>query len=274
MIKYAFYPPDSSLTKHIFSYGTMELDQNITVPLVSPPNGLTGFLIRTHCSDCETNGEDFEEKPIANQAQYVIGQTTMPIVGNVRGRFKYIVIFFNPLGIFQLYGTKMSDLTDKTTELNDFLGLSKTKSLIEKLVATDTSIENQIDVLNTFFLQQEPFKTDTKIVSHALDLIHKAHGNITVNELLERCETSRRSLERHFQEKIGLSPKVYSQVFRFKCMMNYLEANPKTTWAELSNIVGYFDQAHLIRYFKEYLKVSPNNLVSLDVPFINYLLHY
>ena len=64
---------------------------------------------------------------------------------------------------------------------------------------------------------------------------------------------------------------MYSSIYWFKCLMNYLQQNPKTTWLEPSSLTGYYDQPHMVRYFKEYLKVSPNQLVTLDVGFINYL---
>jgi AraC-like DNA-binding protein len=79
--------------------------------------------------------------------------------------------------------------------------------------------------------------------------------------------------ERHFQFQVGLSPKVYANIYRFKCLLNYLQHYPKTPWLKLSNLTGYYDQSHMVRYFKEYLKASPNQLISLEVDFNNYLLN-
>ena len=54
--------------------------------------------------------------------------------------------------------------------------------------------------------------------------------------------------------------------------MNYQQANPGITWTEQTYNHAFFNQVHMSKYLKEYLKVSPNNLVQLDVDFINYLL--
>jgi AraC-like DNA-binding protein len=48
--------------------------------------------------------------------------------------------------------------------------------------------------------------------------------------------------------------------------------HPGITWAQLANEAGYYDQSHMSRYVKEYLKVSPNTIVQLDMKLINYLL--
>jgi methylphosphotriester-DNA--protein-cysteine methyltransferase len=146
-------------------------------------------------------------------------------------------------------------------------------SLLKDLLAHDDS-SKWVEILNRFFLNQKKEFEDVEIVKQALKFIHQAKGNISVKALETFCGVNRRMLERQFKTKIGLSPKIYAQVFRFKYTMNYLAENPDTSWAELSNIVGYFDQSHLIRYFKEYLKTSPSNIVSLNLEFMNYFLRY
>lgn len=273
MINYSFFPADARLSEYIFSYGMMEVKDDLTSPLLSPPNGLTGFVIRTTQSKSDVVAKDFEGKPIAFQPSYVIGQTSYPITGYVVGSLKCFFVFFQPLGLYQLFGTKMSDLTNKSVDLFDFLGQEMTQNLVGKLLAKDC-IENQITVINDFFLNQKNIYNDCLVLKKALELIHSTQGNVSVKMIEETCKINRRSLERYFHDKIGLTPKIYIQVYRFKCAMNYLQQNPQTTWTELSNKLAFFDQAHMIRYFKKYIKVSANNMVSLDVDFMNYFLRH
>ena len=273
MINYSFFPADARLSEYIFSYGMMEVNDDLTSPLLSPPNGLTGFVIRTTLSKSDVVAKDFEGNLIAFQPSYVIGQTSYPITGYVIGSLKCFFVFFQPLGLYQLFGTKMSDLTNKSIDLFDFLGQETAQNLIEKLFVND-SIESQTTVMNHFFLNQKNIYNDCLVLKKALELIRVKQGNVTVKEIEETCKINRRSLERYFQDKIGLTPKIYIQVYRFKCTMNYLQQNPQTTWSELSNELAFFDQAHMIRYFKKYIKVSPNNMVSLDVDFMNYFLRH
>ncbi|WP_373057164.1 hypothetical protein [Zunongwangia sp. H14] len=71
---------------------------------------------------------------------------------------------------------------------------------------------------------------------------------------------------------LGLPPKVYCKIYQFKSLINFLQGNPGITWAQLADEVGYYDQSHMTRYVKKYLKVAPNTMVKLDMDFINYLL--
>lgn len=274
MIQYSFYPANKGLKDYIFSYGTMELAEGVTTPLVSPPNGLTGFLIRVKSDEkALVHGRDFEGNPIACQPNYAIGQTTHPISGYATGQLTILVVFFQPLGMYQLFGYDMDALSNKSVDVTAVLGATTGNALIQQLKQAD-SIEKQVGILDDFLLQQTPIEKDCAMLKKAIDMIHSAEGNINILAIETALQINRRTLERHFKQKIGISPKAYAQVYRFKCAMNYLQANPSTTWASLTYNNGFYDQAHLIRYFQEYLKVSPNNLVKLDLDFINYLLRH
>ncbi len=271
MIQYSFFPTDTRLSEYIYSYGMIEVPKGNTEPLMSPPNGLTGFLIRVKSDeDARLVATIDNDNPIGHQPSYVIGQITYPIHGYAVGLLTFLVVFFQPLGMYQLFGGNMNRLANKSVDLFDFLGDEKAAELMQKLQAKDDT-DSRVDILNKFFLQQK-VTDNCDNEKKVLDIIHKAQGNIRIKEMEEALSISRRTLERYFKEKIGISPKVYAQIFRFKCAMQYLEANPNTTWTELTYGNGFFDQSHMIRYFKEYLKVSPNNLVNVDMNLVSYLL--
>jgi AraC-like DNA-binding protein len=272
MIQYTFYQPEKGLQPYISSYGLMELPEGKTSPLLSPPNGVTGFVIRISSDPSgEVVGQDFRGNPIANQPSYAIGQTTFPITGYMIGQISFLMIFFQPLGMYRFFGKNMKALTNRSVDLHEFLGHDCCEELLARLSAVET-IEKKINILNAFFLRQKPTADEFGLVESVLSMIYESEGGIQVKTMEIKTRVSRRTMERHFLQKVGISPKVYAQIFRFKSAMNYLKANPGITWAGLAYNNGFFDQPHMIRYFKEYLKVSPNNLVSLDVDFINYLL--
>ncbi|MDQ2863707.1 MAG: helix-turn-helix domain-containing protein, partial [Bacteroidota bacterium] len=70
-------------------------------------------------------------------------------------------------------------------------------------------------------------------------------------------------LQRSFQEKMGLTPKAYQRLIRFRNVYRDMQSL-KTVggWAGLSYDLGYADQAHLIREFKEFTGFMPTELLS------------
>ena len=273
MFQNSYFKSAPDLDNFIFSYGIIEYDNPLGTTFITPPNGLTGFLIRISDETASLKASVSEGKYFAWQSNYAIGQSTLPITWSPKGYLKYLVVFFQPLGMYQLFGKNMKNLTDTTIDLHDFLGYEVFENLKERLDQKPEIID-KCEVLNDFFLALKPKVFSINLMDEALNLINESDGNISVLEIEEKLNVSRKTLERQFQEKIGLSPKVYCQVYRFKLLMNYLSEHSETTWVELSNKYRFFDQAHMIRYFKKYLNASPNNVVMLDLAAIKYLLLY
>jgi AraC-like DNA-binding protein len=179
-------------------------------------------------------------------------------------------VFFKPLGLYHFFGADMKALTNKTVDLHEFLGFEIANKLISSIKSC-SNITAQIDTLNNYFSQINAVY-DVNVLQPAIDYIDVAQGSVSIKQMEEDLSITKRTLERYFNTQVGISPKLYAQIFRFKCTMQFLQANPQATWAQITYENGFSDQSHLIKYFKDYLKVSPSNLVTLDNDFINYLL--
>lgn len=272
MLQYTFYPTASNLSNYISTYACGSLAEGKTDMLHAPPNGFCGFIINIIRDEHgKIVATDYQHNSFAYQSNYVVGQTTQLSTGYIQGKIVFLVVFFKPLGLYHFFGTDMQTLSNKTVDLHDFLGTDIATVLINDLKTSNT-IEAQINCLNNFFSQIKS-TYDVSYAQPAVDYIDAAHGNINVKDMEEKLSINRRKLERYFKIQVGISPKVYAQICRFKYTLQFLQANPTATWAHIAFESGFSDQPHLIKYFQEYLKVSPNNFVKLDNDFINYLLH-
>ena len=71
-----------------------------------------------------------------------------------------------------------------------------------------------------FFLSQLPANEIEPKVEQAINYIHRQKGNVSISDIERTCFITSRSLERYFKTYIGLSPKDYAKIYRFKCLMN------------------------------------------------------
>lgn len=264
------YLPAPELREYILSYGILEIPEGENESYFSPPLALSGFIINTANAHGKVVAK-LKQDPFFTSNEVATGQVTSPVYGQLIGQVKSIMVFFNPLGMYQLFGNDMSKLTDTSQSLFDFLDEEKAENLISLLKADETN-EVQVEVLNRFFKNRIGHANGVAKMKEAIHYIHENKGNVSVSDLENECHYQRKTLERHFKKMLGLSPKVYCKIYRFKCLINYLQENPGITWAELADQAGYYDQSHMTRYIKEYLKVSPNSMVVLDMDYINYLL--
>lgn len=258
------------LRNHILSYGILKFPEGVSEPYFSPPIALSGFIIHT------INTQNVIVAKIGDRDHYTemavaTGQVTQPVYGQNIGQARILLVFFHPMGMHQLFGTDMATLTNTSMPLKEFLGQQRADALLKKLM-TQQEDEHQIKVLNDFFSEQYPIRNEhLDRFRKVLDYIHDKKGNVNIREL-EETFYNRKTLERHFNKIVGIPPKVYCQIYRFKCLVNLIQSQPDITWAQLAPQAGYYDQAHLSRYVKDYLNVSPNSIVKLEMQLINYLL--
>lgn len=271
MKKPSNFLPAPELKPYIAAYGILEIPEGETESYFSPPLALSGFIFNLAKNRGFTRSR-IENRDFFTDNAVVTGQVTAPVYGEMVGELKSLMIFFRPSGMHRLFGNDLSELTNTSKPLSDFLGQNEADLLLKDLT-TQSENEKQIAVLNEFFRSRIPAEEKDEKFEKILDYIHSKQGDLSINEILETSFYPRRTLERHFKRKVGLSPKAYVQIYRFKCLIRFLENNPEITWSQLANQSGYFDQSHMSRYMKEYLKVSPNSLVTLDMEFINYLLN-
>lgn len=256
------FNPPVTLAPYIAYYGIWDVDEGFIESYVLPPLGFCGFII---CLDdfinARLNGNLF-----IKDRHCATGQRTAPMTGHVIGKNRILMVYIHPCGMHQLFGTDMSLLTNTTMPLTELLGEEKCRVLIEKLKNASGN-EKIIEAMNDFFSSQLPVFEITPIVSNALDYIHQNNGNVSVKEIEANCYSTARSLERHFKLYIGLGPKEYAMIYRFKCLVNFINQNPGVSWAALCEQNGYFDQSHLTRYLSRYLKVKPGDNAYLDKDF-------
>jgi len=60
-----------------------------------------------------------------------------------------------------------------------------------------------------------------------------------------------------FRENVGLTPKLFYRVRRFRTLPDRIGKGMPVNWAELAVDCGYFDQAHLIRDFRAFAGITP-----------------
>src|SRR6185295_20383896 len=93
-------------------------------------------------------------------------------------------------------------------------------------------------------------------------LIRRSHGRITVDALASRCNLSGRQLERRFLDDVGLPPKRLARIVRFQRALAVLSARERG--ADLAFRLGYADQAHFIRDFREFAGHTPMQHPALE----------
>lgn len=97
-------------------------------------------------------------------------------------------------------------------------------------------------------------------VQRAIEAMVAAHGDIDLDWLIRQTGISGRQFRRRCLEETGLSPKHLSRVLRFRHA--FALGARGLPWSLIAVETGYFDQAHLIRDFREFTGRTPLSVFS------------
>jgi len=192
----------------------------------------------------------------ANPRTLLYGTTTRTTASRIEAGAPYFGVRFRPGKASLFVREKIFELTDAQIPVRDFLGLSAEEVLCE---GTFAFRRRRIETLLVSTLANSG-SGETDALSHAVAAIDASHGEIRVRDLAARCNLSERQLERLFLERVGLSPKRYARIQRFRSVLHHLEDPTEPERPRLADIAahfGYADQSHLHRDFKEFAHQIP-----------------
>jgi methylphosphotriester-DNA--protein-cysteine methyltransferase len=95
------------------------------------------------------------------------------------------------------------------------------------------------------------------LVETASRMITRNRGLASIDQVTAALGLNERTLERRFKQKLGLSPKRFSRIIRFQNFLNAAGTGQNCNILDTALSFGYYDQAHLIREFREFSGKTP-----------------
>jgi AraC-like DNA-binding protein len=93
--------------------------------------------------------------------------------------------------------------------------------------------------------------------------IEESHGLVAIGRLQEETGLPRKRFIVTFCEQVGLRPKLYARLVRFRRALRLLHEGG-TSLAEIALAAGYYDQPHMNRDFRELGGIAPADLRGVN----------
>jgi AraC-like DNA-binding protein len=159
-----------------------------------------------------------------------------------------------PGAAFALFGARADELATRHTPLEDLWGAGEVSLLRERL-ASVRSHAGRLDVFEAMLAARLPRVHGLHpAVAQALDDLRVSRP---VHEAVQRSGYSHRALIDMFSGAVGLTPKRYARVRRFHRALQRA-SGPDASWVDIATGLGYSDQAHFVREFREFAGVTPS----------------
>ena len=220
-------------------------------------------------------GQPFENfvnrKWVRQPGAFFAGQITGPFLIRPSGPARVFGIRFHPHGASQLLKMPAHELTDSVATLDDLS--HRLASQLEGLRELN-SVSQQFRALDRI-MQKIAEKSDTydPLIAHAVGEFERTSGLMNITDAAREAGLSSRQLERRFRDAVGISPKVFCRMQRFQRIFHVMES-PDADWVSVAVHCGYYDQAHLIRDFREFSGKTPTALLGPEVDLARHFLQF
>lgn len=176
-----------------------------------------------------------------------------------------LAVRFKPgmAGVF--LAAPLQALTDQRADIDLLWGRSDADRLADALWTDEVPERARLALIEQELLRRlRAGQADTMRPAGALALVQRAvaaldgsGGALRVEQLAAGLGVSRQHLAAQFRQHVGLSPKLFARICRFRHATAALKTTSSPDWAQLALECGYFDQSHLIHDFQELAATTP-----------------
>lgn len=209
---------------------------------------------RVHEVAPDANGDLLLELSETGCRAWLYGPVTRLATVSTRSGCAYAVVQFHPGAMPRLVDARPAELVDCAVELRQVGGVP-VEELGEQLCRAGSMAERW-ERLGAALARSTwpPLDTFDRAFRH----LTAQGGALGVAALSEALHLSERTLERAFQERLGLPPRTFRRIQRLQQVLSGLRSGQAGSLADLAAASGYADHAHLTREFRALMGRAPS----------------
>lgn len=203
----------------------------------------------------------------AGRPAFAVGMMTRAIHVPLGMPVRTAAVRFLPGAAGLFLGVPLHVLTDLDVAITEFRALGDVDQLADRLWRDELGDAGRLRLIERHLLARLQLMappTGPSLIRTALAALDRSGGALRIDSLVEQLGVSRQHLAAQFKSQVGLSPKLYARIQRFRRATEALRqpCPAAVDWAQLALECGYFDQSHLIRDFQEFAGSAPERFLS------------
>jgi AraC-like DNA-binding protein len=176
-----------------------------------------------------------------------------------------VQVDFTPIGAHLLLGFPMHELSQRVVTIEELFG--RGGMLLREALAEAPAWAERFALVDEFLLTLlDRARSPVPSVTRAFGRLRESGGALPVGVIAAEIGCSRRHLITRFREHVGVTPKLLARILRFERVVSLVDARTEIGWAEIAQVCGYYDQAHMIRDFNQFAGSPPSEFARRRLP--------
>lgn len=269
-MQYQKFRPAEILQPYVECYFVWESEEPLLKEFVveSPPSAYPGIVFN-YGDPYSLQNKKYAKLQVPQQ--FVAGLSTYSFKLFLNGQVGIAGIVFKPAALSTLFDLEGYQFTEERTDLFTVLPYDYVKKYTVQIKQAK-GIKEKVKYMEEFLLHHYKLnKPEPDYIDAAANIIAEKNGMLHVQDLLQQSCMSRRTFERHFFRKVGLSPKYFARIRRIGYVANLIAGKKKVNWPAIFYEAEFFDQAHFIKDFEEFTGRAPQQYLKENTELANYV---
>lgn len=202
-----------------------------------------------------------ETRPGARRTE-IAGARTRRLSRRLTGTGRTFGIAFRPAAFQPLLGASMSTLTDRGVSIGTVFGPEG--ETLARRIHTAAGFAETVSLVEAFLAPRvRSVAPEAAWVRDRVERLMVDRSLLRVEDAAKAFHVGERSLQRLFRRYVGVSPKWVIRRYRLLEAAEQLKDARAPALAELADALGYADQAHFAREFKQVVGRTPREFRAL-----------
>ena len=218
------------------------------------PDGAVEIMVHLGTPLVEVRGD---KRRLEHPRSAVVGHLVGPVLLEPRGPVRVAAARLRPSAVGPIFRLPAHELVDETLAAEELLGRPG-RLLVERVASADDPLLELAEAIHELVRDARR----SELACRAERKISEARGQLKLVRLAQALGTSPRSLQRHFRDQLGISPKRFATLRRFEETCRRLRRSPPASLVDIALSSGYADQAHFTREFRSLIGVPPRRWLA------------
>lgn len=164
---------------------------------------------------------------------------------------------------YHLLGLSLSELSDQRLNMEEIW--PKQTEVVCSRIGEAQSFSERVGVFSNFLrnVLRQDVKPSNDFLNVFHDIVTKQEAGSNLDRILKQHRTSGRMMRRHFAKYLGIGPKRMDRLVRIQRGLDLIRRTEGINLAQLSNQLGFSDQAHFTRECQSMVSMTPKRFASV-----------
>lgn len=220
------------------------------------PSGTAELILNIRADEFRCYNPDTLEMCDRLPGALIVGPKTGVQIIDTEQQLEVMGVHLRPGGMLALSRIPAGEFADEDVPLATIWGSFAAE--IQERIRFAQSPAARLQTLEVLLTQRMRSElVPHRMIPEALRRLEPDQAPVKLASLAASLGLSSRRFIEIFTSHIGIPPKIYARIRRFQRALRAIHGSTVPSWADLAFDCGWYDQAHMIRDFKQFSGLTP-----------------